>query len=468
MAGNVPEEFLRFFRSPGGHSMVIKGPPGSGKTTLVLEVGKALMKKYPVKYFTSRVGDESLLSQFPWAGEMLHRREEKSGKGRGKLSRSGLHALEGRIEGSAVEVDEESITLEYGSIFPELESIYDFVEANLDNKPLIIIDSLEGFSELYGVSESDLARIIQQDLVEEAKANVIYVMESDERHPVEYLGDAVVQLYTEYTRGGILRKIYIQKMRGYEIRKPIRIYTLWNGRFTVVEECEVDPLSMGMVLEDRGATHGWGARGLTEAFEPFEPGSINLFVVEDNAKSEYLISVMSGIMASAWKKGLGILFIPSQMAAKNNVFHAMRTSLGEEPEGVVVADFFGRPDIFLEGQSLVRELSPDIIEYHMQGRKEPYLFIAGVDTLKTLYREMLNLEAYSLFTHLKKKGAIVILLAPRKMVSALEGMYFDKEILFTNIEGIMVVKGEKPLTLNYALRPVVRKNRYTLKTLPLL
>ena len=58
--GDLPPELIRFLLAPGGHSLVIKGEAGTGKTTLALQLIEMMADKGNQYYLSSRVSDESL------------------------------------------------------------------------------------------------------------------------------------------------------------------------------------------------------------------------------------------------------------------------------------------------------------------------------------------------------------------------------------------------------------------------
>lgn len=64
--GKVPPILLEFMRAPGGHSLVVKGDAGTGKTTLALQTIEEMGEEQPDYYLSTRVSDEALFHQFPW------------------------------------------------------------------------------------------------------------------------------------------------------------------------------------------------------------------------------------------------------------------------------------------------------------------------------------------------------------------------------------------------------------------
>ncbi|NIP35344.1 MAG: DUF2075 domain-containing protein, partial [Thermoplasmata archaeon] len=65
-AWGLPPEIHRFFQNPGGHSLIVKGKAGTGKTTLVLQMLEEVFNGLDNFYLSSRVSDTALYKQFPW------------------------------------------------------------------------------------------------------------------------------------------------------------------------------------------------------------------------------------------------------------------------------------------------------------------------------------------------------------------------------------------------------------------
>lgn len=68
--GNIPPELEEFLQKEN-YALLIKGLPGTGKTTLALEIINKMASSRNVAYFSSRVSKKRLFSQFPWLAEKI-------------------------------------------------------------------------------------------------------------------------------------------------------------------------------------------------------------------------------------------------------------------------------------------------------------------------------------------------------------------------------------------------------------
>jgi len=296
-AGRIPRDIVEFFNMPGGHSLIAKGPAGTGKTTFALQLTEELGEVTASHYLSSRVSDESLFRQFVWLKERLKPAGLQSGgkvHAGSKVARTALDQLEGKImegkEGDdaepesigSSEVKGSFLEVTLGFDLPELEAAYEFVDKRLPERSLVLIDSIDALGEHYGIPAARLITILQKDLVEASRQNVLYVLESSGETRLDYLGDGVVSLASSEYQGRRLRVLTIEKLRGQQVQQPRYLYTLDGGRLTAfnireefrpakpqvwkpVKDLSKDAVSMGLDPLDRIA--GGLSRSRVIAFE---------------------------------------------------------------------------------------------------------------------------------------------------------------------------------------------------------
>jgi KaiC/GvpD/RAD55 family RecA-like ATPase len=67
----IPMEVYQFFTNPGGHSLIVRGNAGTGKTTFALQTIEELSAIEKSFYHSTRVSDMSLLTQFGWLKDKM-------------------------------------------------------------------------------------------------------------------------------------------------------------------------------------------------------------------------------------------------------------------------------------------------------------------------------------------------------------------------------------------------------------
>ena len=408
----LPEELLKFFESEGGHSLIIKGPPGSGKTTLALEILENYRDKMDVLYISTRVADQALLNQFPWAGSIERKEPIK------KIGRRNLNILEGLIEEGFVkenvEISENEAILEVGEMLPELERIYEFVEGAEGSKVMVCVDSIDGLSEKYGIEPERILYAIQKDIVEPGFGNIIFVLEETSTRAIDYLGDGIVELNHEPYGKFWKRILIIRKLRGSPIKRPRYLYTLRNGRFSTVE---YQPVSLDSGIDIENLTH-FMKNHLKE-------GCMAIYIA-DNFPVELVESIIISIAAlSNETMIMPPVFYPGSMLER----HADQYNVK-----VKIIGYGGdRREIYLEGSDIRMELSKDIVRYH--GGEAPTL-ILSVDAIEQVYGDIKTLP--SLINELKTFARIVIIAQEAKLIGGV-----DRILRLRMIEDLPVVESDR-------------------------
>ena len=233
------ELFTGFLKQPYGASLIVKGKPGSGKTTFALELIDSIRNVSPAFYVSTRFSNEPLKAKFPWLSEISSSSKERV---RGKddmneVFRENFNKLEkmieeGRVSRSFAFTGEPGLVLNIQEILPELELLYRFISENINKSPVVVIDSIEALAEKYDLDPGLLFSVIQKDLVENSGANIILIMESDKEISLDYYADGVVRMSFGISKNFLIRTVTIEKLRGVSIgSNPVYLYSLENGRF---------------------------------------------------------------------------------------------------------------------------------------------------------------------------------------------------------------------------------------------
>ncbi len=409
----IPDEIKEFFGMTGGHSLIIKGEPGSGKTTLALEILNEFRKSKEIMYLSTRVHDQVLIKHFPWVENVIVEKREETQR----VSRRNLNILEGMIEeGFAkdlVKIEGDEAILEVGELLPEMERIYDFSEENF-GRAMVAVDSIDGLSEKYGIPPEKILYAIQKDLIETGAADVIFVMEETSTKGIDYLGDGIVMLRHEPYGGFWNRVMEIRKLRGAEIRKPRYMYTLHGGRFRTIR---YEPFSLDITRPDFSSLRGFLGR--------FRDAPVLNIAVDDDFPREL---VQLALLATIYVSPGNVLVLPP-------VFYPgdVLERHCEMRDRVKVIGFGNeRRDIFLEGQDMIVELSNDVVKYH--GGEKPTV-VLSVEVLENIYGSLKDLP--SLIKNLKLVARVVLITPEGVKVAGA-----DREIRMETVSDVPVVRDE--------------------------
>ncbi len=201
-------------------TLLIKGEPGTGKTTLALELLGGFGSGV---YVSSRVSRDMLMEQNPQLRE---------------LAKRGLVSSVSMSEGTEKPQNFKFEDYRLASIEDVLISI---LGRSKDSKGelLIVLDSWDSI-----VSKLDATERMktEQSLLVIAEANnvkLIFVSEDERLSASDYFVDAVVKLEDDEKDGMRIRRLVWKKLRGTRIPHRSSLYTLEGGRVTIFDPTSV-------------------------------------------------------------------------------------------------------------------------------------------------------------------------------------------------------------------------------------
>ncbi|MFP4171157.1 MAG: gas vesicle protein GvpD P-loop domain-containing protein [Methanomassiliicoccales archaeon] len=508
--GKTPSEILDFLRATGGHSLLIKGKAGTGKTTLALQMIEELSGEQVDYYLSTRVSDESLYRQFPWLREKARRNQIlKAGKtfltksrprkkeegeqthvlraaknllnafsqseSEPTVVRSELQKLEGQIEAGELGEDEEedgfpvdyeggSVVLDFGIMLPELELAYDLTESHLPKRTLVVMDSIEALSEKYGITAARIMNTLQRDLVENSETNLVYVMESWENTQLDYLGDGVIVLESGEVNGRRTREMSIQKLRGSKIERWKYMFTLLDGRLRAFEPVsprlpkEMDPHYP--VKDPSKRTVSSGNESMDQVFGGFPRGEVTLLEIGRDVPQEVIRRVELSLVADFVSKMRGVMWFP-MYSMDYSFFNDQMVQMVDEDmiakslRVLYRGRYSDRALPFLtmiEGTDASHDLKWNSLKYLLSETSTPYLSLLGYDALESVYGEDVISGTSSHLDAMRRLGNVVVVEATSSSRS-LDRLAHQASlhIRLENMAGAVMACGQKPFTNYYYL-----------------
>lgn len=489
----IPPEMLTFFAKPGGHSLIIRGEAGTGKTTLALQLIEELSQYNNSHYLSTRVSDLLLLVQFPWLGEKVYGREytelvkHQAPWLTGEGDPDTAHVIP--REDGAVDVGLKRLLDIYhddkgagGGNFPAMEDInrvYDAVKAALPQRSLIVIDSLDALAERHGLENAPFITAIQKDLVESYGANIIFVFENNEKE-YDYLADGSVVLSLEEHMGRTVRHLKVQKLRGCEIKQFRYLFTLKGGRvqsFGNIRSWGVTPEKEWSTLTDNRGRISSGLADLDRLLGGgFPPGAAVLYEMGNNVPMEVISLLEQSMVANFAAQRRGVLWLPmkrvSAETVKKQLSAAIHPNLFDKcvriPELANQSEA-GRsnPVLRVEGADVSADLKWDTLTYSLKQADMPYLTILGYDTLESIYGEEVMSGLTEYVAALKQNGGVFVALTSPSTRSNKKLIDLSTvHIRIERIDGVLTLYGEEPFTECNALTPEWRERGGCLSLTP--
>jgi KaiC/GvpD/RAD55 family RecA-like ATPase len=493
-----PKEIVRFLSNSGGHSLIIRGMAGTGKTTLALQMIEELAQVQQSYYMSTRVSDHSLFHQFPWLldkvkeGEILKARKKVKKRAdsemqvekillglaaikgemkdqKVKAPRRELQRLEGNIEiggeeAAAEATGETELTVTVGAMMPEIEMAYDVVDKALPERTLIIIDSIDALAEKYGVPPARLINALQRDLVEGCGTNIVYVLETPDPL-LDYLGDGVLYLSQNSLTGRRIRELELLKLRGCEIRQPKYVYTLLGGRVRTFEYGRYmkpeKPRLFDNIPDPAGRMVSTGNADLDDMLQGgLRKGSITLIELSPGVPVVSSAPIENAIIANFATQGRGIAWLPTKKTGAETA--------REELLGFVKAEVFDKNvrvlephapseapkpySMTLEGGDVRVDIKWQDVQYALKGTGTPYLTAIGFDSLESIYGpNVLDGMMEFLTSLLNNDGVFVATVTPSVKSTSRLADLAHTHIRIDKTSGVTIVRGEEPFTAPYAM-----------------
>lgn len=317
-------------------SLLIRGDPGQGKTTFVLELMKRYQQKYRGYYVSTRVSLEKLEKQFSWIKGLLKKESVLEAEQAAEEELKGFDARIGRAKNLT-----EIVT-----------------NAALGDSALIVLDSWDTLAKETPFDERAKTERMITTIADAHNSLIIFVGEEDEySRNSAYLVDGIITLSFDTIDSVKIRKLTIDKMRGTSIPRQYMLYSLDNSRFEILPKLKQKDYPDAAKFEPaklRDGLFSSGNHDLDGILGGVRKGSVVLIESSQQAVRFSLDLLLSGFVLNALstknaallinapdtpaKASLGLIrpFVPTEAAKNLKVFS--HEDPGKDPNVVQIGE----------------------------------------------------------------------------------------------------------------------------------
>ncbi|MCP8304835.1 MAG: AAA family ATPase [archaeon] len=419
-APRISEELNDFLKI--GHTLLIKGDAGTGKTTLALEILRCL-EPVDCIYFSTKTPPTILYEYYPWLKDKI------------VLGPEEIRFLEARQESP------ERLLNRLRDQLLKMEH------------PLLIIDTWNAMaSEMDHREQLRTAKaIIMTTYV--TKGKTILVEETDERSFLDFLVDGVVILiatdvYGEAEAGRVYedrlekrtaREMEFKKLRDVKILNRRYAFTLEGGRFQsfppFYEDLSIRPAKITNLSKDRISS---GIPELDKITGGFKKGSFNLFEIEHSVDTRYL-QIHTQIAWNVIMNKGGVIIVPS---------------IGERyPSELLREAILHRPQTndFESEIKVIREIVEK--KFNSKGLKKGLVVFLGFDTFINRFGSDKTLTMVEDMINYAQESGTIIIGTMKRGMEFLEYVTHTAEshFVFKDLTNALVIYGMRPRTGLYAV-----------------
>ncbi len=445
----IPVELKRFL-SKEGRVLLIRGEPGTGKTTLALEI----MNDFNFAYLATKKIISEIVEEYRWI------KEEQKKK---------MFSVEEKYD------YEESDT--FGHVFYLLPESLRYLLNLYERKEIdgIIIDSWHGILEELKIrsmeekaremvyeSQSFFLKILK---LSDMNVKFIVVNEGTEEDPLSYMADGVITMHRNVEDGRVYRWLTLDKLRGEDIKKSTHVFTLSKSHFeflhskAVTYPRNIRPFPVKPIPETL----------FPDVFQ-FNRGNSIVFDFGNFVPREYKMTTIMTAVANFLKNDSRVVMIPPNELDMSELKYLLYVfSLEKHYKNLVylyhgdVMESFSRDVDFSNPQSLKIAVDEALADY--EGAVPP-LVVVGYDRLYNyLQPNEMTQVLYRIKDIVSIHGGILMFAGNladngiKRFCSSISDSY----VKFTNMSGDVLMYGIKPWTRVYHLSLSSRKGYPTIE-----
>jgi KaiC/GvpD/RAD55 family RecA-like ATPase len=362
-AVRLPNELREFLQLPGPQSLIIRGPPGSGKTTLSLALLEAAAGNKVL--VTNRVPSQELGREFPWLGHNGSSSIQVVDASDMELSLHGIsHAVAQAQDLLTINPGERGRLSEFLTLPAPIQDAWSRLPN--DAASTVVVDSWDALVEHYlgrrahelesRMDRGELERMLIR-LMGRSPSHLVLVLETEAQSQLDYLVNGVVVTRRELVNDRLERWLQLPKLRGIRIANASYPYTVEGARFQCIEPLNAyGEIQRGHpdIEPDRMPGFIWpGSKGFAEAFGRLAIGRLTLVEVGEEVPDYVAQHLIEPAAVHAVQNGARVLVLPSPALSADEIWGPLEDARpgGHLAESFRVLDVSGQLERGLRGDT---------------------------------------------------------------------------------------------------------------------
>ncbi|MBN1761956.1 MAG: hypothetical protein JW878_02590 [Methanomicrobia archaeon] len=436
------QEVESALRAMEGYTILIKGAPGTGKTTYAMTLLERLCQEDANAkgvYISTRIDPSALYKQFPGLEERV--------------------PYKNVIDATQSEFSEAGTQVLYDDLPSFLRAVYSVVAE--EDVTVQIVDSWDAVSFQIGKESVERLETSMLDIARKTKTHLILITEYADEKKLDYLVDCILRIEKGQIDDRIVRRVYIDKMRGVQVPRSNYPFTLEGGKFThfVTAASDLGSGRHKVIENGKGdlpdGSYSTGIVDLDRLIGGYPRGSFILLEIGEDSISWDYRPVLFHTLANFLGNDCGVIYMPEDGFYSSSVKKLLSDYVSDEVlnknlrmptislEESEEAPCFFHVDVDIES---IREHLDKHFEVYKE-LKKPVLYVLGLTRLNIYSEEDIRGTLSEIVSWIRTTNDVLVgVLKPSAKLKNEICEMADIHLRFISINGTLNLYGVKPYT----------------------